>query len=197
MKAARVDRVIFVLLLGSLAVNAYVGVTGRSLFAHSSGAPPALTETGPYDSKQLAGRAAPPIDTVRLNGDSVTVAVAEKPLLLYVMSPTCGWCLRNTANIQTIAKASGSKYRLVGLSLIRNGLDDYLRDHPIPFEVFVFKNAQDPKLASYGFGATPTMYVVSLDGKIERAWGGALQGGSLRDAEAFFGFTLPGLPTAS
>jgi hypothetical protein len=85
------------------------------------------------------------------------------------------------------------KYRFVGISLQAAKLDGYLQQYPLPFDVAILEDYQQDEWSSYGFGATPSLYLV-YSGKIQRAWGGALAAEVKADIESILKVKLPGLP---
>jgi hypothetical protein len=136
-----------------------------------------------------AGADAPVVLATDLSGRRLTIGMGVEPTVIYVISPTCGWCARNTANMMALWGQKGDHFRFVGLALRGEGLKEYLSKNPLPFDVYV---ADAKTIASYGLGATPSTIVVSKDGKIARKFNGAFER-SKATVEAFFGVNLPGL----
>jgi hypothetical protein len=112
-------------------------------------------------------------------------------MLLYVFRPGSGFVATNTSPMRVLWEHLQKRYEFVGISLQKEQLDEFLAANQLPFEVLIFKNYHDPTLKSYGFGASPALYLISVNGKIERAWGGVLVGPTKVDVEAFFGLKLP------
>jgi hypothetical protein len=183
MSKGKLDLTLLFMLVGSLSFNVY-------LFSRTEHAAPPPKK---YNSLALSGRDAPSIAVTTLTGVGHTIHPEGKPPILYVLTPGCSFCDANAENMRAIAKQLGTSYRIVGLSLQRAGLAEYLNEFPLPFEVFAVTNYRDPALAPYGFGATPAMYVIER-GKIRRAWGGLLTGATQTDVETVFSISLPGAP---
>ncbi len=62
---------------------------------------------------------------------------SELPTVLYVFTPPCEWCERNLPNVAALAEGAAGRYRLIGLSLDRNKLNDYLAARSLTFPVFM------------------------------------------------------------
>jgi hypothetical protein len=114
-----------------------------------------------------------------------------KPMVLYVMAPTCVWCARNIENIRALEKSAGSQYRFIGVSSTPEGLAEHLAAKPLPFPVYAANRDQLPK--GFDPGPTPQLVVVGGDGRVEKVWRGALQASAQSEVESFFHTTLPGL----
>jgi hypothetical protein len=116
--------------------------------------------------------------------------------VLYVLSPTCGWCRRNQANIIALASQQNGKYRFVGLSTTSDHLQEYWATTTLPFPVYSVVSPQ--VLSVYHLSdETPQMAVVANGGQIVQVWHGALMGDNLTGAERYFGIKLPGLLTVA
>lgn len=101
-----------------------------------------------------------------------------RPTVLYVFQPGCGWCARNSQPIRELAGLAGSRNRFVAVSLVDAGLDEYVEEHPLPFEVI---SGIDPELVeTYNLAGTPRTLVIAPDGTVLRNWVGAYTG-DLRD----------------
>ncbi len=115
----------------------------------------------------------------------------ESPTLLYVLSPTCGWCSRNQENIAAIARGAASRYRVAGLSTTSDGLPQYLLRVAPPFHVYSMDSAKIPQ--NVDFKVTPQTVVIGTDGTVQRAWVGAYTENRVAEIERFFSVKLPGL----
>jgi len=111
--------------------------------------------------------------------------------VLYVFSPTCGWCKRNLNNIRALAQRQSTDLGFVGLSTTSNKLKEYLSATPMPFPVYAAKGGKLPK--DIDLSSTPQMMVVDPKGVVEKVWQGALQGEHQAEAEKYFHIKLPGL----
>jgi hypothetical protein len=135
-----------------------------------------------------------PVET--LAGEKQVVDLKTGETVVYVMSPSCIWCLKNYDNIVALAKATRGEHRFIGLSLGSDGgiapLQARLATQPLPFEVFHLPPESDTLVEAAGLIATPQLAVV-VDGRVSRVWYGALMNDSLREVEDFFGVSLPGL----
>lgn len=118
----------------------------------------------------------------------------QQPVVLYVFTPQCTWCVRNLANVRSLIAEKGKSYRFIGLSLTENGLKDYLNQNKIDFPVYL--NPDEQSKQEYHLGSTPETIVISQDGTVLENWVGAYAGAQQAEVERFFGVKLPGLAAA-
>ncbi len=165
------------LLLLSLAANIY---QGRELLSRPKPAPASTLATGTRLSN---------IDVENLDGSKTTIDwKSSKPTLLYVFSPSCGWCKRNFDNFASVNRARREQYRIIGLSITSVGLKQYVHDHALDYAVY-----GNPKSQEFARLGTPATLLVSGDGTIEELWRGAYTGRTKDRVEARFKLQLPGL----
>jgi hypothetical protein len=145
------------------------------------------------EDQLLEGAKVPPIIGKALSGEETTIRFSESsvPTILYIFSPTCGWCHKNERNVRAITANTNGRFRLIGLSLSRDGLEEYLKKTELPMTVYT--DIPFDVTSAYKLGATPETIVVSPEGKVLKIWRGAYEGGVLREVEAYFGLSLPGL----
>ena len=113
------------------------------------------------------------------------------PTVLFVITPSCGWCAKNMANMKALADKASTRYRFVALSLSPDKLADYVVKNQIQFPVYTdlpFEPIRDYKL-----GGTPETIVVSPEGEVLKVWSGAYADDMQKDIESYFGVSLPGL----
>lgn len=135
-----------------------------------------------------------PLPVVDQHGNRVSLTFAAgRPTVLYVLSPLCGWCSRNEANIAALTTAAGSRFDFVGLSLVSQKLEEYAAGKHAPFPIYVLSPEMKRK---FGFGLTPETLVVGSDGTVQKAWQGAYQDRIQQEIEHHFGVKLPGLQQA-
>lgn len=167
----------------SLSVNlllAYkIGRNGRP----ASQRAPALT----------AGVAVSPIQAQTLDGQRATISYNDsaQPVVLYVFTPQCSWCIRNLANLKTLTSQKGDSYKFIGISLTDKDLKQYIAEKEFSMPVFI--NPAKEATQQYGFGGTPQTIVISPDGKVLQNWMGAYADKQQVEVEKFFGIKLPGL----
>jgi thiol-disulfide isomerase/thioredoxin len=175
---------LFVVLASSLSLNVALGRE--------------LQRRPPTTAARMAGLQAdtvmPPISAQDRSGNPVQITFqGDRPTVLYVLSPLCGWCKRNEPNIQALASAGAGKYRFVGLST--NGdlqqLNELLKANPLPFEVYFMDSVE--LIEKLDLGVTPQTAIVAADGRIERTWQGAYDESISKEVESLFGVALPGL----
>ncbi len=178
--------VLFLALIGSLCTNVllfhrYEGVTR-----------PAIVRAGVQ-----AGSVLRPFAILDEDGRKSQLEFSgSRPTVIYILAPACGWCKRNQANITALAQRKSQEYKFVGLSTTGDQLRQFWKGAALPFPVYSVASAK--VLSDYHFSdETPQMAVVSSEGRVEKAWHGALMGSDLSGAEKFFGVKLPGLITAA
>jgi peroxiredoxin len=186
-KATRYDWILLGILAVSLSVNVVLAV-GMARLAKSTPAPNAagLRRTVPI------GTVLPPLHAQRLNAarEIVRYESSDRPILLYVFTPSCQWCARNLANIHAVVTSATDRYRVIGLSL-DPAVKDYVDEVGFNFPVYVGPSPE--VIEAYGLGSTPHTLVIAPSGKLLKSWIGAFTGSQADDIEAFFGVRLPGL----
>lgn len=113
----------------------------------------------------------------------------NQPTVLYVFTPQCHWCSENLENLKTLAKETNGKYRLIGLSLNRDGLEDYLQKNKLDF--LIYTDIPSGVEAAYKFGGTPQTLVISPEGKVIKNWVGVYTGDVASEVESYFKVNLP------
>jgi hypothetical protein len=119
----------------------------------------------------------------------------SRPTVVYVLSPLCGWCKRNEANIKTLMADAGARFRFIGLSVEGKSLKEYAAENRAPFPVYLVSSQDQVK--SLHLDGTPQTVVIDATGKVEKAWQGAYLEGNKKEIEKFFGVKLPGLQEIS
>ena len=135
----------------------------------------------------------PPMVAKGLDGRSETIAYtgSDRPTVLYIFTPQCGWCTRNMDNLKALLKAKGQDNRFIGLSLSPVGLTDYVRTHELTIPVLTGLSSET--ISAYKLGGTPQTLVISPEGRVVQNWRGAWTSKQKSDIEAFFHVTLPGI----
>jgi len=118
-----------------------------------------------------------------------------KPMVIYVMRPSCSVCRGNAPSINALAREVNAKYDVIGLSLERDGLEDMVARDRIQFPMYT--DVPRDIVRAYGLGATPETLVVTTDGKIVRSWIGGYAGALQTAIEQFFSLNLPDFPGMS
>ncbi len=166
------------LLVASLAFNAVLSV---QLWRRPAAKPIA--------SDSMIGRRAPEIYGHALGDARVRLATFTRPTVVYVISPGCGWCARNTANITALWQRRSNDHDFVGLSLKEDGLLDYLAKNPLPFSVAV---ADPETIVAWELGVTPSTLLISNDRMVLKEWNGAWDR-AVPTIERLFAVKLPGI----
>lgn len=128
--------------------------------------------------------------TDRRGRERPLVLSGAMPTVLYVQSEECVWCRRNLASIRALATLRAGRYQFKGLSLSASREKVTAEERLLGFEVV---GLERPTAQRFGLAATPTLIVISADGRVEKMWGGALSGSLQGEVEAYFGVRLPGL----
>ncbi len=143
-----------------------------------------------------AGTWVPPIPARELGSErTVTIAYGDtdRPTVLYLFSPQCGWCGRNLESIKTLVEKRKNAYRFVGISLSDKGLREYVAAQALPFPVY--SGLSQEILKTYRVTGTPHTIIVSPDGRVVQTWGGAYLGQNRKQLQAYFKVALPELST--
>lgn len=111
--------------------------------------------------------------------------------MLYIFTPDCHWCARNLENIKAVGGQVGNRYRLIGISLSGDKLEEYLAQSQLNFPVY--HSPTDASRLAYDMVATPTTIIISKEGKVVRIWRGAYGTDRQEEVEHFFNIKLPGL----
>jgi|GEM_PF-1666297 len=129
----------------------------------------------------VAGGTSTPID---LSGPT--------PVVMYVFSPSCGWCAKNLNNIKALSSSlqQQNKARVIGLTLSTEGLKEYMTDSHLDFPVYT--RLSDAQKLSLNMGSTPQTLVFA-NGTVLRDWHGAYSGKMGSEIENVFHVKLPGL----
>lgn len=115
----------------------------------------------------------------------------QLPTVVFIISPTCGWCTKNVMNMRALVEKAGNRYRFVGLSLTSDKLIDYVKENKLEFPIYT--DLPFLTVREYKFGGTPETIVVSPQGKVIRIWSGAFAEGLQREVEGYFNVKLPGI----
>ena len=121
-----------------------------------------------------------------LSGRKVTVAFnkANRPIVLYVFSPTCQWCAKNYNNIIRLNALRQSDYRFVAVSLSTQGLNTYVMSKKFTLEVI--QQLAEKDISDLHLDETPETIVVDRTGTVTKVWAGAYNAKKCREIEAFF-----------
>lgn len=144
-----------------------------------------------------SGVTVPPFDAIDLRGQSRRVAYSEvsQPTVLYIFTPSCSWCARNLDNLRELTSRRSSEYRFIGVSLTKDGLNEYVTAQGL--KIPILHGLSDEIRKTYKLGATPQTIVVSPNGEVMKDWVGAFGGPQKSDIESYFRITLPGVRAAS
>jgi hypothetical protein len=176
----RVDKYVLALLVCSLALNVYLGAEVR----RSRG--PALAD------RPIVGKEAGVIHAWSTEGRPTNLAINEgsRPALVYIFSPTCGWCEKNYSNVVSLSKSVAGEYNVFWVTTDTfQHASDYSHTKHCPFPVY--GSVDDGTIRRLGLGATPETIVVTRENKVSHDWKGAWTASKRDEIEAFFHAKLP------
>src|SRR5689334_7588172 len=129
-KLSKLQLLTIVLLTCSVVLNLFLARKTNSLKS-------ALLQAKGEDAL-LVGSSLPPIAAKGLDGRSATISYGpnELPTILYVFTPACGWCRKNLQNIKALAEGTKGKYRVIGLSLSSDNLQEYVTKSDLTFPIY-------------------------------------------------------------
>ncbi len=148
---------------------------------HSPGAKlPAGSELGPIQVRDI---------TVKVHSLEFR-NTQSRGTVLYIFRPECVWCQRNGPDVAFLASHVTSKYNFVGLSLAKDGLEDFIHREDMKFPVYTGVKASD--WTAYRLGSTPETIVLSAEGTVITSWIGSYTREPIRsEVERFFTLRLP------
>lgn len=137
-------------------------------------------------SELQAGDRVPAFTADNLSGQKTAVAYGtkERTTILYVFSPSCIWCARNSDAVNALNAALSGKYGILGLSLDSEDLAAYVQGHNIAFPVLT--HIPDSVTSTYRLWSTPATLVIGPDGTVIRTWVGAYTRSTKSEIEISF-----------
>lgn len=138
------------------------------------------------------GMRLPPLTAQDMSGHNITIRYdeTERPTLLYVFTPACGWCKKNEDNISSLASQTVDRLRIIGVTLSQDGLVEYVANRFPPVKVI---KPDSRTTIAYKLSGTPETILVSSQGVVLRVWKGAYADSTQRELEEYFHIKLPGL----
>lgn len=141
-----------------------------------------------------SGTSVPPLTLKHLDQEAqvpetISYAGTTTPTVLYVLSPTCGWCAKNKGSIRQLIAEKGDDYRFIGVSLIEEGAARYATEHALGAPLYA--GITEEQKTAYKMGGTPQTIVISPKGVVVASWHGAYLGKQKKAIEKFFDVDLP------
>lgn len=148
------------------------------------------TPVSSIDGLISEGMTVPPLQARDLNGATRTIAFDDYvgATVIYVISPSCGWCEINAPNISYLSQHARG-FRFIAVSTAPQGIPEFVERTGLPFPVL--RDPSPGSVIAFRLRATPTTIVVSHEGKVIRAWQGAFQSGARTEIGNFFGLSFP------
>jgi len=152
----------------------------------------AQPETGGGDA-EATGMLMSALSVQDLTGSPATIPIgkSKKPIVLYILSPTCIWCARNLNNIRLLSRARAAEFDFFGISVNEPDLPNFVESLGLPFPVYAISAYK--QIRELNLGNTPQTLVISREGKVLKNWLGAYTGKPGMEIEAYFSVSLPGL----
>jgi thioredoxin-related protein len=145
------------------------------------------------NQKLVLGEVADSIDVVDIN-DLATVIQSEneKPTVLYIFSPDCYWCEKGHKDISFINEFKNAEYRIIGISLKKEELTNFIKDKNYKFPIF--HSPSDSTKLRYNLYSTPQTIVLSKKGEVLKIWRGAFTSAERQEeVNYYFNIKLPSL----
>ena len=144
------------------------------------------------DGKVKVGQRVPPFTVARIDGVEETLRLdnAKTRTVLYVFSPSCGWCKRNIENVKALQQ-SATDYRLIGLSMVKKDLSAHVASAGFKFPIY--SNIPPDIVGQLRLGGTPNTIIVSEAGTVLKSWVGAYSDTTKTEIESFLKIRLPGI----
>jgi peroxiredoxin len=148
------------------------------------------TEQAAVSGDLEVGAKVPPLQVSDLSGAPITLSYGDvgKPTVLYIFRPSCVWCRGNAGRVAQLTDALSGRYRIVGISLTKEGLPGFVASHHMTFPVY--SGPARSVIKALHLGATPQTIVISPAGVVLGSWDGAYVGGAKAAVERFFGVAL-------
>jgi hypothetical protein len=138
------------------------------------------------------GDTVPALRGLGLDGRITTVSYGQddRPTLLFVFSPACGWCKIHLPNWQAMVAQSSGRYRIVALSILPEKTAEFVAEHGLS-EAIVLVEPEPRDILAYKFHLTPQTILVDSTGTVRKNWLGAFGSGERQDIEHTLGVRLP------
>jgi peroxiredoxin len=170
--------VLAILLAASVGLNIFLGWRMSRLSS--------VADAASRQSQLEVGGFVPSITGRAIDGRRVVVSYGERdlPTILYFFSPGCETCERNIQNIKKLVDTKKGEYNIVGVSLVEDGLSDYITKHDINFPVYSGIGVETT--LAYKLGRVPQTTVVLPNGKVVANWHGPFDGKLRSTIETYF-----------
>ena len=145
------------------------------------------------ESRLVEGEKVPPIAAKDPKGQNAIFdyRATNLPTVVFVITPTCGWCTKNIMNMRALVEKAGDRFRFVGFSLSSDKLLDYVTQNKLNFPIYT--DLPFAPTSAYKLGGTPQTIVLSPTGEVMKIWSGAFAEETQKEVENYFGVRLPGL----
>ncbi len=166
-------------------VQSHGAVLNPALFTIPEGAKK-VSELKRWDAgaikKRLAGKTAPSLSVIDLQGKRVELAdLKGKTVLLDFFTTWCGPCLADAPSLDELyEKYGGKNLEIVGISVDedRSDVEKFLKSHPHEYPIILASENAMPR--PYQIGVFPTYVIIDSDGNVLSAAEGTQGFGELK-----------------
>ena len=182
MFAKKLDVIPLVLLLASVALNISLARRVLELGANVQHQPSPLAAS--IVGEHILAMNALTLDDQPEHISFVDSSESARAKVLYIYSPTCGWCSKNLENIKKLTALRHTQFDFVGVSLSAEGLKTYVKSVGFPMQS-VYQPSADTVSALH-LNTTPETIVVDQSGVVRKVWVGAFTEEKCREVEEYF-----------
>ncbi|WP_158819369.1 redoxin family protein [Granulicella sp. S156] len=188
MFAKKLDIITLVLLVASIAVNVLLAHQVLKLRADIQN-----IQSQPSSSlPSIAGTRILAMDALSLDDQPEHISFVDgsqsgKAKVLYIYSPTCGWCARNLGNITKLFDLKHNQFDFIGVSLSGEGLKAYIKSAGFPLQS-VYQPSTGAVSALH-LDSTPETIVIDQSGVVRKVWVGAYTEDKCHEVEEYFHVT--------
>jgi peroxiredoxin len=144
--------------------------------------PPASFEAAP-------GAQVPDLAGHDLDGKPISIAYGQdqRKVLIFVFSPTCGFCAENWPKWWQIFPAlDRTAVRPVSVDVSSSVTREFIAQHQLT-DMPVVAQADPKALVRYQFRLTPQTILVDAGGRVEKVWSGVLDASNVAEIERMAG----------
>jgi peroxiredoxin len=164
-----------------LVTNVALIQQNRKLKAQVSQPPPSM--------EVPAGTHVPDFNGHDIDGKQLSVSYGQdsRKVLLFVFSPTCGFCAENWPKWSEIIPAlNTAMVRPVGVDVSSTVTRDFISQHQLS-NMPVVAQADPKDIVAYQLRLTPQTILVDSQGRVERVWSGVLDDSNIADIQRMAG----------
>jgi len=145
----------------------------------------------PVPFEASAGTHVPDLAGHDLDGKPISIAYGndQRKVLVFVFSPTCGFCAENWPKWwQVFPALNRAAVRPVAVDVSSSVTRDFIAQHQMT-DMPVVAQADPKTLVRYQFRLTPQTILVDAEGRVEKVWSGVLDESNVAEIERMAGKT--------